>query len=247
MKTFRTLLLLGTLWISALGANAVRADEHPPRSGFLSDYSGFVEEKDSELEYNLVWYKPGVDSKTILQPYSKFMLDTVTVFPHPGAEYKGLKPEELTRLSEYFLTSLTKQLTDGGYQVVTEPGPGVARVRIAITDVVPVNPTLNTFSTFIPQARLLSGVVGTATDSNMFVGQIAIEAEVLDAQSNERLMAGMARQAGKKYVPFVGRGFASTSKWGQIEQNMDYWTAKWRKRLDAAHGKAGETATKTSN
>jgi Protein of unknown function (DUF3313) len=247
MKTLRTLLLLGTLWTSVLGADMGRADEQPPHSGFLSDYTGFVEEKDSELEHNLVWYKPGADSKTILQPYNKFMLDTVTVFPHPGAEYKGLKPEELARLSEYFLNSLTKQLTEGGYQVVTEPGPGVARVRVAITDVVPVNRTLNTFSTFVPQARLLSGVVGATTDSNMFVGQIAIEAEVLDAQSNERLMAVMARQAGKKYVPFVGRGFASASKWGQIEQNMDYWTAKWRKRLDTAHGKSGETAAKAGS
>jgi Protein of unknown function (DUF3313) len=244
MKTLRTMFLLGALWGYVLGTGMGRADEQPPHSGFLSDYAGFVEEKDSELEYNLVWYKLGADPTTILQPYSKFMLDTVTVFPHPGAEYKGLKPEELARLSEYFLNSLTKQLTEGGYQVVTEPGPGVARVRIAITDVVPVNPAMNTFSTFIPQARLLSGVVGAATDSNMFVGQIAIEAEVLDTQSNERLMAAMARQAGKKYVPFAGRGFASASKWGQIEQNMDYWTAKWRKRLDAAHGKSGEAAAK---
>jgi hypothetical protein len=61
------------------------------------------------------------------------------------------------------------------------------------------------------------------------------------------LMAVMARQAGKKYVPFVGRGFASVSKWGQIEQNMDYWTAKWRKRLDTAHGKSGETAAKAGS
>jgi hypothetical protein len=247
MKTVLALLLTSTLWTYAPGAGTSRAEEQPPHSGFLSDYSGFVEEKDSELEYNLVWYKPDADPKTILQPYSKFMLDTVTVFPHAGAEYKGLKPEELARLSEYFLNSLTKQLTEGGYQVVTEPGSGVARVRVAITDVVPVNPTLNTFSTFVPQARLLSGVVGKATDSNMFVGQIAIEAEVLDAQSNERLMAAMARQAGKKYVPFVGRGFASASKWGQIEQNMDYWMAKWRKRLDTAHGKSDETAAKAGS
>ncbi len=237
MKTTRTLLVAGAL-LCALSLSPLMAADEPKYSGFLSDYSGFVAEPDSQLEYNMIWVKPGAGAKTILQPYNKFMLDTVTVFPHPEAEYKGLKPEELTRLSEYFLNSLTKQLTDGGYQVVTEPGVGVARVRIALTDLVPVNPALNTFSTFVPQARLLSAVVGTATDSNMFVGQIAIEAEVVDAQSNERLMAVVAKQAGKKYVPFAGRGFASTSKWGQIEQNMDYWTEKWRKRLDVAHGKA---------
>ena len=79
------------------------------------------------------------------------------------------------------------------------------------------------------------------TRSNFFVGQIGIEAEFIDAESHERIIAVVSKQAGKKYIPFSGRTAKTTSKWSQIEQAMDYWADKLRKRLDAARGKTGAT------
>ncbi len=70
-----------------------------------------------------------------------------------------------------------------------------------------------------------------------------MEAEFLDAESNERLAAVVSKQAGKRYVPFTGRKMQSASKWGQVEQAMAYWAQKLRKRLDATHGKSGATGT----
>jgi len=96
---------------------------------------------------------------------------------------------------------------------------------------------MNTATTIVPQMRLLSGVIGAATSSNLFVGQIGIETEFLNAQSNERVAAQASKQAGKKYIPLTDRKFDPTSTWGQVEQEMDYWGKKLRARIDVLHGK----------
>ncbi len=147
----------------------------------------------------------------------------------------------MTLLQKHFQEAMTKALTENnGYKVVEEPGPGVIRIRVAITDLVPVRPTMNTLTTFVPQMRLLSGVVGKATGSNFFVGQIGMEAEFMDAESNERLAMMVSKQAGKKYIPLTGRTARTASKWGQIEQAMDYWAQKLRTRVDEIQGKTSE-------
>jgi hypothetical protein len=75
------------------------------------------------------------------------------------------------------------------------------------------------------------------TGSNLYVGQVGTKAEFLDTQSNERVAAVASKQAGKKYSPFIDKQFDPTSTWGQVEQGMEYWAKKLRKRVDAVHGK----------
>ena len=93
-------------------------------------------------------------------------------------------------------------------------------------------------STFIPQMRIVSGIIGAATGSNLFVGQVGIEAAFLDAQSNEVLAENVAKEAGKKYIPFTDRKFDPTSTWGQVEQRIDYWAQWVVKRVQVLQGKA---------
>ncbi len=88
--------------------------------------------------------------------------------------------------------------------------------------------------------RLMSGIVGAATGSHFFVGQIGIEAEIVDAESGERLAVKVSKQAGKKYVPFTGRTAKTASEWAQIEQAMAYWAQQLRKRIDTIQGKPSE-------
>src|SRR5262249_28592477 len=113
----------------------------------------------------------------------------------------------------------------------------------AFTELVPVRPVMNTVTTILPQARILSGAVNLATNSNFYVGQIGLEVEFVDAQTNERIAAVASKQAGQKYGPPSGQKFEPTSTWGQVEQAMDYWAQKLRKRVDALHEKTPSAAT----
>ena len=188
-----------------LGVNEAAAEEKPAYSGFLEDYAGFVDQPDKNLLYNYVYQKPDAD----LSAYTKFLIDSITIFPHPEADFKGINANDLTLLQKYFHEAMVTALTEGNtYEIVEEPGPGVARLRVAMTDLVPVRPTLNTLTTWVPQMRLMSGIVGAATGSNFFVGQIGIEAEFIDAESHERIIAVVSTAPSELVT-------SSTAKWNR--------------------------------
>ena len=233
MWRVKTFGFIGAVIVCLSSGNAMAADK-PDYSGFLVNYSQLKSRPDSNMLYNYVYEKPG----TGFSQYNKFLIEAVTVFPSKQADFKGINANDLALLQKYFQDAVTKALTENnGYQVVEEPGPGVVRIRAAFTDLVPVNSVMNTATTVVPQMRLLSGVISTATSSNLFVGQVGMEVEFLDAQSNERIAAAATKQAGKKYVPMTGRKFDPTSTWGQVEQEMDYLAKKLRARVDQLHGK----------
>jgi Protein of unknown function (DUF3313) len=234
MQGFRTYVITGALVACLFGARQVKAEEKPEFSGFLGDYANLQPRTDTGMIYNYAYVKPNTD----FAAYNKFLIDAITIFPNSAAKFKGINANDAALLEKYFHASMVKALTGAGYQVVEEPGPGVVRIRAAFTDLVPVDPVLNTATTMIPQMRILSGIIGAATGSNLFVGQVGIEAAFLDAQSNEVLAANVAKEAGKKYIPFTDRNFDPTSTWGQVEQRIDYWAQWVVQRIQALQGKA---------
>jgi hypothetical protein len=235
MQGFRSYIVAGTLVACIFAASQVIAEEKPEYSGLLGDYSKLQSRPVSGTIYNYGYVKPNTD----FAAYNKFLIDAITIFPNSAAKFKGINANDAALLEKYFHDSMVKALTGAGYQVVEDPGPGVVRIRAAFTDLVPVDPVLNTATTIIPQMRLLSGIIGTATGSNLFVRQVGIEAAFLDAQSNEVLAENVAKEAGKKYIPFTDRNFDPTSTWGQVEQRIDHWAQWMVKRVQELQGKAG--------
>ena len=235
MQGFRTYVIAGALVAGLLGPSPGMAAAKPQFSGFLGDYSKLKPQSGTGMIYNYTYVKPNTD----FAGYTKFLVDAITIFPNAAAKFKGINANDAALLEKSYRNSMVKALTAAGYQVVEEPGPGVARIRAAFTDLVPVDPVLNTATTIIPQMRLLSGVIDLATGSNLFVGQVGIEAEFLDSQNNTVLAEDVAKEAGKKYIPFTDRKFDPTSTWGQVEQRIDYWSQWVVKRIQALQGKAG--------
>jgi hypothetical protein len=172
-----------------------------------------------------------VNQNVDLKSYDKILLDHVVFYFKKDAEGKAINAEDIKELSDAFHKSLVEALSDG-YPFVDRPGPGVMRVRIAITDVEPGTPGLDTITAVVPVGLVINTVKLGATGESAFVGEASVEVEILDSRTNQRLAAAIDERAGAKYK--VHEGF---SKWGHVKGIFKFWAKRMRKFLDEARGK----------
>jgi hypothetical protein len=155
------------------------------------------------------------------------MFERILVALSDEAEYKGIDPALLTELAEYYQNALFDAVK-GGYEIVDQPGPGVLRVRVAITDLKPSKPISNTLSSIIPVGMVVAGATKAASGDNLGTGEAATEIDILDSLTGERLAAAVDRRQGGKS--------AFRGKWEDTKQAFDYWAKRFRHRLDAVRG-----------
>ncbi len=220
-----SLLLIG-FTTQAQDSSKPQESESREVSGFLGDYSGLnPDPKNGDL---LIYEK----SKDTLKNYRKFIIDPVTVYLLPGTEDRGIDPDDLDRLARYFTDAITDQLTEAGYEVVTDPGPGVAEVSLAITNVEPTGGKKNAALKAGATAASVATVPGVGLlIPRLSVGKVGIEGEMIDSVSGERLVAFVTGKGGRRWFS----GLNAYKKWGDIEAAFRTWAKNFRKRLDELH------------
>lgn len=199
----RRIGLLG-IGVTAQLLAACAATPQPSVSGFLSSYEGLqVDPADTSL----LWWEQEAFSWA---NYHGVMLEPLSFYYHPEAQGRELTPEELKELSDAFHDAVVEELGEN-YAVVSEPAPGILRVRCAITDVIPSGPAVN---------MLTASVAFVAVD----VGGAAIEVEFFDAVSGERMAAAVDRKLGK---PIDGP--VNFSRYGQAKRAFRAWARDLRR------------------
>ena len=179
-------------------------------SGFLSDYSQL---KPSKIVKGAMDYR---NPRRSLAKYNKFILEPYRVYFAANADGIGIDPAELKNLVDYFRNESVKALSKR-YRVVNRPGPGVARIRVAITSITKTKPVMNN----LPQGKLLGVGLGGAS----------MEAEILDSRTGERLGAIVESKQGAHF------SFGdAVSRYGHAKQVMRLWVERFVRRLDRAHG-----------
>ncbi|OVE80371.1 hypothetical protein BVY02_00395 [bacterium J17] len=179
-------------------------------SGFLNDYSKLVPSPKKEGAY--VYTNP----RKSLRLYKMVILEPVEVKLHPGAKQYEASRHELRELAKSFDTELQSAFGHS-YPIVTEPGFGVMKVRLAITDVIPSKPLVNA----IPGVALLVDGIGGAT----------IEGEFVDSQSGDQLVAFVDSERGD-----FTRKSKNFSKFDHSEDRFAAWAQLIRDRLDQGRG-----------
>ena len=165
------------------------------KPGFLSDYSKLRTESKTSMRY--------IDARA-LGRYSTFIVDPVVGRLYGDARGK-ISEEDLRDLTNYMHAAIVKELSKN-YTIAYRPGPRVARIRVAITD--------------LKKSTKLTGASP---------GGASMEAEMVDSQTHQQIGAVVESQLGEKL------SMASISSWGDAKQVMDDWAKRLRKRLDDAH------------
>jgi hypothetical protein len=148
---------------------------------------------------------------------------------------RRLSAEESQVFANYLYSAVVQQLKTV-VPIVDEPGRGVIKVQLALTDAEAAVPVLRTVSMLIPQARALSTLKYIATGDYPFVGAAQGEVEITDSRTGQILAAGVDRQ--------IGGGALQTAaqwKWGDVENVFDDWAKLIATRLAAL--RAGPTAS----
>jgi hypothetical protein len=211
------------------------------RVGFLTDYARLQPMPGGGGM--LCWRNPG----TNWTQFDKVMFERIQVFLKPGST-QSVDPTDLKMLIDYFHSDLVKAIQPEA-QVVTAPGPGVLRVRIALTDLVPTNTVASLAGTAAPYGFVAEIGAGAATGkpagSTPYLGQTGIEVQFRDGASGQLVGECADREIGLKYAADLNAGAAgaaenwvngyldSFTQWTYAKTAFDKWAADFARRFAA--------------
>ena len=211
------------------------------RVGFLTDYSRLQPMPGGGGL--LCWRNAGTNWKQ----FDKVMFERIQVFLKPGS-MQSIDPTDLKVLIDYFHNDLVKA-TQPEAQVVTAAGPGVLRVRIALTDLVPTNTLASLAGTATPYGFVAEIGAGAATGrpvgSTPYLGQTGMEVQFRDGASGQIVGECADREIGLKYAADLNAGAAgaaenwvngymdSFTQWTYAKTAFDKWATEFARRFAA--------------
>jgi hypothetical protein len=217
MRLVRDVLLAAAVCAAVCAAVACKATHSSEKedikfSGFLSSYDGVAATNNSEkAAYR--WEKPGLS----LQGYHSVLFD------RPVAQMTRQALTEVGEKDMSYVLGLTdkrfRETLGKRYTLTETAGPGVLRVRTALSDLNPSTAVM-TFGRILPIGIVVSKGKELATGTAINVGKVGGELEIVDSVSGERLAAAVDRR--------VGHGVARNvfTYWGDVDDAVITWSEK---------------------
>lgn len=180
----------------------------PTHSGFLSNYASLQSMNSSRSRY----------ISPTLADYHAVLLDPVEV----RIEGDILTPDERTQAANYFDAACRRIVTEAGIDLADDPGPGVARVRLALTDVA----KSTWWAKIHPGARFAGAGTGGA----------AMEGEVVDSLTGVQLAAAVQADAGNQF------NLTAFSTLDDVKGAIDKWAKDAAEQFREARAEANADA-----
>ncbi len=187
----------------------------PKESGFLSNYKNLHEEPAPGGGTRLVYVNPDFTPAR----YTAVWLDPIIYFPDPKPG-DSVSVETLTEI-RMAADRMLREKIGRDIRLVDQPGPGVARVSIAITAVGSEQQALAPYQ-YIPIALVLTGAKAVIEGGMPRDATIAIESKVTDSQSRALLYASVRGGTGEK-ITNADQG-AGGVQLADLQPLIDQWT-----------------------
>jgi hypothetical protein len=154
--------------------------------------------------------------------YNKVMIATVGFF---GADASKVSTKDQQALTDFSYKALNEALSKK-FQVVDQPGPGVAKVQVAILDAEAATPGLRSISMAVPQLRVLTTVASLGTQNFPFAGGVEAALKITDTATGQTLAAAVDRRMGGSAMRA-----AAQWQWGDAENAIKAWAEQIATRL----------------
>jgi len=190
-------------------------------SGFLDDYSLLREGGPNEVA--LVYRNPEANWPA----YREVLLEPVTLWRSGRKSLEPIPREDLLRLVADFQSAVRTRLGEA-FRFVDRPGPGVLRIRLAITEAHASDPVLDILTASRGTGRPHpAGAGATDPETRRFLEVAVIEGEVRDAATNVLLAEGVDRRR---------RGAPPLDTWAEVDRALAFWADRVCTRLEARTG-----------
>lgn len=214
------------LFLSACSTAPTQPSKASPtaaRAGFLQDYNRLVQDSREP------GYQHYVAPSMLTGKYRSFIIDDPVFIVNTRDGYEAISPAHLQAMADYYKTRMATALGTH-YRVADAPGPGVARLRIAVVGLVEVGPDFQ-LSDLVP-AKALFNAARAVADKTPHQLQISIESEALDSQTSQVLGATVDSRQSTKTVS----GSDAHPSDEQVHDLIDFWVARFVSRLDRVNG-----------
>jgi len=221
MAAARTARVLLLLLLAAVACARPRPVAPPDTSGFLDDYSLLREGGANEL--HLIYRNPKAD----WHAYNAVMLEPVTLWRSGRRSLQPVPQEDLLRLVTDFQSAVRAHL-EKDFRFVDQPGPGVMRIRLGITDAHASDPVLDVLTASRGTGRPhRAGSGALDLETRRFLESVAIEGEIRDSQTNVLLAEGVDRR--RREIP-------ASETWAEVDRAFDFWAERMSAKLERRTG-----------
>lgn len=193
---FLTLMLFGLASCSS----------KPPlaQTGFLADYTNLRSQGDSRMVF----------AHADLATFSTFIVDPIEM----RVPLERLSKDDQAEAARYFRASAVSNIRSLGLAVTDTPGPGTARVQIALTDIAE--------STWWRKIHPVWRSLGAGT------GGAAMEAEIVDSITGRQVAAVIQSVSGNQF------DFTAFSTLADVKSAIDKWAERGAKEFQQLRDRA---------
>lgn len=184
----RWLVLVAAMALASVGAQTMAAEA--PDSGFLRDYSQLKKTKDSQGDTVRRWASP----KLTPANYKAVLIEPVVYYPEPQPT-EQVSAQTLEDIRAH-VDQVVRQTVGEKVVLVEQPGPGVVRMRFAVTAVAAKNVGLKPYQ-LMPMALVATTVKRTVAGTPQ-KATLANEVELTDSVTNELLGARVRVVTGER-------------------------------------------------
>ena len=209
-KICRCVVIGTSLLLAGYGSAGAAEQQY---SGFASDYSGLKKTRDPLGEPVLRMVSPRFTPAN----YHALIIEPVHLYPEPQPSDK-VSQSTLDEIAQYINSKLKSQLAKD-IKITDTAGPGVARLRIAITDVGAKTEGRKPYQ-FIPVALVLT-TASRAISGAPQEATLHVESEVTDSDNGGRLMVAVREGTGERLKKAAGGEDVITLD--ALKPLLDHW------------------------